>query len=244
MAIEIKPQESILLPGLRKATEAAHQQIERQPNMVRLMASDLKLHEYITVLLGFTLFFQKIEPQIIDQFEIYSANNAGNNLSYTYTPRLPLLAEDIKAMQNKIMDSSDAADILFLQQGLSKNAGQQEPQPSELENITWPNISNHLELLAVLYVLEGSSQGGKILAPRINRTLSLNEAGCKYFNLWIKPSNSWIQWQEWCKQIEAQESSKFLALNAPKIYHTAKQTFTAISNCMDKVGAQLLSPHS
>lgn len=236
MAVATRARENILLPGLRAATAVAHQQIERQPNMARLMASDLELHEYARVLLGFTLFFRKLEPQIIAQLNTYKSDTRNDNCHYVYEPRLPLLATDLEIVNNRMIHEhgESALNIDFIQ-----NLFLKEPAQSLIDDIVWPTISNQWQLLGALYVLEGSSQGGKVLAPRINRTLALNRDGCNYFNIWEKPTNSWIQWQEWCKQVEQNESGPIIAKYSQQVYATAVQTFNAISECMETISVSI-----
>ncbi len=234
MAADLESHGSILLPGLRNATKSVHQQIERQPTMARLMAHDLQLHEYAQVLLGFTLFFQKLEPEIIAQLNGYAAENTGNQSNYTYTPRLPLLSADLEVVEGKMELSMANGD---LPSSIQRRSPQLTSAPPGIENVVWPAITNRWQLLAVLYVLEGSSQGGEILSPRVSRTLALNGTGCKYFNLSDNGTNSWIQWQEWCKQVEWQESKSAVKAHQDSVFLTAEQTFIAIAKCMDIVSA-------
>jgi heme oxygenase (biliverdin-IX-beta and delta-forming) len=78
--------------------------------------------------------------------------------TYRYLPRLPLLEQDLVAI----------------------NAGNSRAcEPEEVTGIDDPG-----QLLGVLYILEGATQGGKVIAPLVQRTLGLDiTRGNSYFHL-------------------------------------------------------------
>lgn len=81
---------------------------------------------------------------------------------YRYQPRLPLLVEDRAAL----------------------------PACAVTPCETVPELSCKDELIGVLYVLEGATQGGLVIAPRLRHGLALTAGNsARYFNLYRH--NSW-----------------------------------------------------
>lgn len=83
---------------------------------------------------------------------------------YRYQPRLPLLADDRAAL----------------------------PACAVTPCATAPELSHEDDLLGVLYVLEGATQGGLVIAPRLRHSFAMTESvGARYFNFYRHGS-----WQE------------------------------------------------
>lgn len=81
---------------------------------------------------------------------------------YRYQPRLPLLIEDRAALPVCAVS------------------------PCKIV----PELSCNDELIGVLYVLEGATQGGLVIAPRLRHRLALTDSNsARYFNLYRQ--NSW-----------------------------------------------------
>ncbi|KFZ31909.1 hypothetical protein IDSA_04310 [Pseudidiomarina salinarum] len=98
---------------------------------------------------------------------------------YQYIPRLPLLMADIEAVGNAPSEVSEPAE--------------KPPSPTR-----WG-------LIGAAYVIEGSTQGGRILGRRIEKTLGpelslTSEHGISYFNLHQR--GSWIEFTDWLSQLE------------------------------------------
>lgn len=76
---------------------------------------------------------------------------------YRYEPRLPLLLEDHAAL----------------------------PPCAVIAGAAAPVCSRDDELVGVLYVLEGATQGGRVIAPSVQQRLALTEStGVRYFNFY------------------------------------------------------------
>ncbi|MFD0795747.1 biliverdin-producing heme oxygenase [Mucilaginibacter litoreus] len=56
-----------------------------------------------------------------------------------------------------------------------------ETVPAKANSDTLPRIKNHLEALGALYVIEGSTLGGKIISKMMEQQLALNGAGLSFF---------------------------------------------------------------
>ncbi len=81
---------------------------------------------------------------------------------YRYEPRLPYLLEDRAVLLPCAVTPGYAA----------------------------PEFGRDDELVGALYVLEGATQGGRVIAPWVQQKLALTEsAGARYFNLYRQ--NSW-----------------------------------------------------
>ncbi len=93
---------------------------------------------------------------------------------YRYQPRLPLLLEDRAALPGCAVT------------------------PCTLT----PEYSSVDEFIGTLYVLEGATQGGRVIAPLLQHRLALHEsAGARYFNFYRQ--RSWEKFQimlEHCQQ--------------------------------------------
>ena len=85
---------------------------------------------------------------------------------YRYRPRLPLLQEDRTVLPARAVSPCTAA-----------------PVPTCEE-----------EAMGILYVLEGATQGGRVIAPRLRTSLGLNDGtGARYFHLYRHRS-----WEIFC----------------------------------------------
>lgn len=94
--------------------------------------------------------------------------------SYRYQPRLPLLRADL-------------ADLGFA----LPEPGGEVPVTATIE--TAPGV---------LYVLEGATQGGRVIAPRLHQALGVSEhVGARYFNRYRR-LDSWAHFREWLSRIE------------------------------------------
>lgn len=93
---------------------------------------------------------------------------------YRYQVRLPLLLEDCAAL----------------------------PDCAITPCTVTPEYSCKDQLLGVLYVLEGATQGGRVITPRLHDSLALTaNAGARYFNFYQQ--NSWQKFRamvEHCQQ--------------------------------------------
>lgn len=82
-----------------------------------------------------------------------------SSTGYRYQPRVPLLVADIR----------DLAQVPPIEAGLCRDLA----------------VSPSRNLLGVLYVVEGATQGGRVIAPRLARSLGVTASwGARYFHLY------------------------------------------------------------
>lgn len=123
--------------------------------------------------------------------------HALGNQHYPYQPRTPLLQQDLQAL------------------GETPSAG----TPVAM---TMPKLTTHANLLGALYVLEGSTQGGRIIGPAVCRQLALRpDFGCRFFHLF--QLNQWPQ----CKTLLQQEAEQTNSVAA------AREIFLALQQHLD-----------
>ncbi|MDZ7802506.1 biliverdin-producing heme oxygenase [Thiohalophilus sp.] len=146
-----------LLGRLRTATRPAHQALEQHPILRPLPGPALTDTDYLRVLTAFADFYRILEPSLLDELTKLVDKQ---DTAYRYQPRWPLLRDDLR-------------DLHTVTSG----------NPPEIPNL--PSICDTSTLLGVMYVLEGATQGGRIIAPNLANTLGLNATcGARYFHLY------------------------------------------------------------
>lgn len=159
-----------LLEQLREQTRPAHLALEAQPLLQTLMSSQLTLPQYGQLLQAMQAFYQSLESKLIPATEALLRRYPDPD--YRYLPRAPLLADDCRALG-------------------SASIGLIDP-PVEF----WLN-SGDAYLLGVLYVIEGSTQGGRFIARHLTDTLGVGEtSGASFFNIY-RQGNSWMSFRRW-----------------------------------------------
>lgn len=121
----------------------------------------------------------QVLASFINRYETQLIRAFDQGHDYQYVPRLPLLMADIETL-------SGAPAVL------------DEPSAP-------PDLASWWELIGVAYVIEGSTQGGQILARRIAKILGAefnltSGRGLSYFNLYQR--GSWAEFTHWLAQLE------------------------------------------
>lgn len=123
---------------------------------------------------------------------------------YRYQPRLPLLVEDREALPPCPVTTCTAA----------------------------PEVSRADELLGVLYVLEGATQGGRVIAPRVQQRLALSErSGARYFNFYRQDS-----WQEFRVMVEQCQHRFDYSLAVAAARTTFDNLYSHLDDCLGSSG--------
>jgi len=94
-----------------------------------------------------------------------------------------------------------------------------------------PSITNHLEALGALYVMEGSTLGGRIICQMIRSRLRLNEetkAGFSFFESYGSKT------EEMWDLFKGAFQSDWLPKNEAYITHTASETFEKFAEAFDR----------
>ncbi|QCF24904.1 biliverdin-producing heme oxygenase [Hydrocarboniclastica marina] len=166
-----------LLLQLRQATQQAHLRVERHALLASLLSSGLDLPRYLRILRAFHAYYQTLEPGLSKaSLAMLPTQSAG----YHYIPRAEILAEDMQDIQGSHSPESPRPDS-------KKCAVRRTPG----------------HILGWLYVLEGATQGGRIIAPRVSRELGLSVSyGARYFNLYQQG-----QWRSFQALVEGCQAS-------------------------------------
>ena len=118
--------------------------------------------------------------------------------NYSYRPRLPLL-------------EADFSDLLLNKPttNVASNATISHPSPGET--------------LGILYVLEGASQGGRVIAPKLRKTLGFSGVHAAHYFNQHEPRHSWPVFCEWLRR-DTWEEQHNAAIRG------ARQTFSRLTD--------------
>lgn len=159
-----------ILDQLREQTRPAHVALEAQSLLKTLLSSRLTEREYGQLLQSMSAFYQSLESELVPATTDLLARHPDPD--YRYRPRAPLLANDIRAL------GCDSPDVVHPPAALRLDSGD-------------------AYLLGVLYVIEGSTQGGRFIARHLTHTLGLSEhSGASFFNI-HRWDNSWMAFRHW-----------------------------------------------
>lgn len=186
-----------LLGQLRAATRPAHQALEQHPVLQPLTSPALTGDDYRRVLTAFADFYRMLEPPLLDALS-QLADTPDN--AYGYQPRWLLLQDDLRDLCAEIVTAPSVT-------------------------LALPSIDDTGTLLGVLYVLEGATQGGRIIAPRLARTLGLDATcGARYFHLYEQGT-----WQDFKALLACYDG----ILDDKAVTHSAVQVFDALHQHLD-----------
>ena len=161
-----------LLSLLRASSRHAHHALEQTQLMRGLLAPSLSLTHYRQVLWVLAEFYYHVDACF--EAQPLTASVFGD---YQYYPRYPLLIGDLKQLR---------ASQWVAVKPQPRLPGWRECflQASSDDRQAW--------LIGMAYVVEGSAQGGRIIAPRVARTLNINASqGLRFFSAQIETSERW-----------------------------------------------------
>lgn len=123
---------------------------------------------------------------------------------YAYTRRFPLLQQDLHDL-NEAVEAEQAVDL----------------------PVSYPaSPANLSEFAGMLYVVEGSSQGSRVIGPRLQRKLGFNrEHGARFFNIHQLAPDSWTQFRSWLEKNEQKLSITDSISGASRVFSTLYQSF-------------------
>lgn len=169
-----------LREALRVATRAEHKALEAQPLMQRLLSPELTLVEYGQIMRAQRAYYRDLEPAL-GPFE-RQLRDRFPDVGYRYHSRLPSLEQDCRALQ------------LPDDHGIGVNVGQCQ------------YLHSPEEALGALYVLEGASQGGRVIARALNRSLGLAQGtGADFFHRYVT-QEGWARLCPWLEAIPLDET--------------------------------------
>lgn len=188
---------------LRERTRRAHLALEAQPSLKRLLSSRLTVDEYGQLLQAMLAFYRPLEAALIPATELLLERHP--DPGYRYLPRAPLLADDCRALNR---DSS----------GFPEASVELELDRSEAR------------LLGVLYVIEGATQGGRLIARHLAHTLDVSdESGASFFNIHER-EDSWGAFRGWLDAGLADEHRDGI----DSVVEGADMTFSALHVHLDR----------
>lgn len=202
--MDTKPGRSTLLTALRDETAPLHDAVE---SALGLVDEDLTLEHYAAVLVGFNATVPLLEARIAQRLPSRLA---------------PFLAPRCKARCLR----DDLAWLRATRPEVAAAAFQADAQPADALGAPFeslPAIDTAAEALGVMYVLEGASLGGRVIARHLERHLGLsNGRGYSYFCAYGTAVGA--MWQQFRATIVAEiaPAEHRLAIDA------AVQTFRAL----------------
>lgn len=194
---------SPILEQLREQTRSAHLALEAQPLLKGLLSSQLAATEYGQLLQSMLAFYQPLESKLVPATAALLGRHP--NPDYQYLPRAPLLIDDCRVLG---IDAPELIDI---------------PAKFQLEG-------SAAYMLGVLYVIEGSTQGGRYIANHLAHTLGVGErSGASFFNI-HQESNSWTAFRLWLTR----DLTSHFQNDIKSIIEGAEMTFTALRVHLDQ----------
>lgn len=210
LASESRSQAMSIHQLLRGTTAAAHAHIEKNTLLARLLAADLELTEYADILLGLQRFYCNFEAHL------EAENGVHDDLAgYQYRSRLPLLNHDLFQLSN-MLPSTHALNTNFIATTATDLSLQ----------YSLPSLTSPSQQLGALYVIEGSSQGGKMISKRVTHKFPNAANITAYFNYWQLSPDSWLAWQR------CAENQQFNSAQEQAAVDSAISTFLAIEHAL------------
>jgi heme oxygenase len=179
---------------LRTATSAHHARLERELDIPESIGSAADYTRLLGLLYGF---YAPLEQRLL-QFE---ASLAGHGVHVRQRLKTRKLARDL---------------LVF---GVTRDAISTLPRCAEL-----PHLATDAHALGCLYVLEGSTLGGQVIARRIRRVLHIEgAAGLAFFRAY--GAHTGRMWQAFVDRLNAYPATGAEAAHATQ---SARDTFAAM----------------
>lgn len=161
---------SEILEQLREQTRPAHLELENQALLKRLLSPEQTRAEYGQLLQAMLAFYQSLEKELVPAAE--ALLDRYPDAEYRYLPRAPLLTKDCRSLG----ELTTAPDIGSSEISLD---------------------GSDTRLLGILYVIEGSAQGGRIISRHLEKTLDINmHNGATFFAIPLQ-NKSWTAFRRW-----------------------------------------------
>ncbi len=142
-----------ILDKVKQETKLLHQGMHQHPLMLNLLSHTSSLELYQCLLCAYYDLYRRIEAQLVASIQRL-------NIEFDYASRtkLPWLEQDL---------------IFF---GIN-------PTRTPTLDLALSNINDLSEFIAILYVIEGSTQGGQVLAKQLQSRLGIGpESGGRFFS--------------------------------------------------------------
>ncbi len=142
-----------ILDKVKQETKLLHQGMHQHPLMLNLLSHTSSIELYQCLLCAYYDLYRQIEAQLVEAIPHL-------NIEFDYASRtkLPWLEQDLKFFGIK-------------------------PTPTPTLDLALGNINDLSEFIAILYVIEGSTQGGQVLAKQLQSRLGISpESGGRFFS--------------------------------------------------------------
>ncbi len=189
-----------------------HQQLRRETAglhkrleaQLGLFESELSIHRYVQVLQIFYGFYAPVESSLVRLMA------AGPRLGFPLRARAELIESDLVAL------------------GLSRHELAELPRCTNL-----PRLSCAEDLAGCLYVLEGASLGGQVIAPRLGQLLGVAKgSGASFFVGDAEATSArWILVLAWLEELVR------AGARSEEIVASACATFLAFAHWVEQQGA-------
>ena len=143
--------------AFRAATQDIHRRVDRHPLLISLVRRDLTWIHYELVLRTFLDLYHSLQPMIVAAID-----RLGGGFEYAFGDRIDWLQRDL------INLSSHCERI---------------PQSAVRTQWPLPPVDGIAAVIGALYVIEGSTLGGQVIAPRLSQSLGIDcDHGAGFFH--------------------------------------------------------------
>ncbi len=213
LTMPVRPDDSppLIMSLLRTETQFAHKQLEQTKILARLFAPDFALAEYRDLLSRFYGFVSAIEPLIFANLP---------------TSHQPVLAHRLKAdllLQDLVALGMDVSAVSHL------------PRSDDL-----PNLDSFPHQMGALYVMEGSTLGGRVISKRLQERFGTTiDDKLNYYQCY--GDNTGAEWKVFQTFMGRQFDENGDGMAA--VIAAANATFTALYHWLDQPAAhQAIAP--
>ncbi|MCF7995893.1 MAG: biliverdin-producing heme oxygenase [Chromatiaceae bacterium] len=190
-----KTQDTSLHQRLKANTKAWHSRLDSTPGLRQLIHPELTLTQYVAALQGLLEAHRAAEQQL-QQLANSHPGVCSDGLP-AYRPRVPALLSDLSRLASKTDPTRTTAPISA--SSAIRSAPEPEPAQSQQSPTASALASAHsvvqaqARYLGMRYVLEGATQGGKMISARVTAQLPqlLTEQACAYWTLLDAASADW-----------------------------------------------------
>ncbi|MEO5574427.1 MAG: biliverdin-producing heme oxygenase [Gammaproteobacteria bacterium] len=191
-----------ILARLHSETRALHAQIEHNPRLCVLLKAQVTLADYVATLQRLYGFYLPLETRL-SAFPQWA--RAG--FDFNARRKAELLKGDLRAL------------------GLDDQAIDSMPRCAAR-----PDLGDYAQALGVMYVLEGATLGGQVLAGALQRRLGIDaRSGAAFYNCYGLHASE--KWQGLCALLA---SVKWSAEDAAAAVQAAAATFQCLDNWLSE----------
>ena len=212
---------------LKANTTAWHSRLDSTPALRQLIRPELTLEQYVAALRGLMLAHSEVERWLQQITDVY-ADVCPDDLP-AYRPRVPALTADLARLATRIARTSSASDTISSGEAVRQSSSHRSPplpvERIQLEQQAVPTAAEvcrarsrdeaRAHYIGIRYVLEGATQGGKMISKRITTQLPQLQAeeAFAYWRLLDAASAGWTALSQSLAR-PPQHSSELAAMTA------------------------------